>query len=56
MDMFFINGFSSKSSILYNIIDIDEVNNKLTLDKNNYNFDIIFLGRLTYPKNPHRLL
>ncbi len=45
-----------KSSILYNIINIDELYEKVNKDDGIYDYDIIFLGRLTYPKNPLRLI
>lgn len=45
-----------KSSVLSNIIDVEEVNRRLKLDVNTYNFDIVFIGRLTYQKNPQRLI
>lgn len=45
-----------KSSVLYNIIDIDALIEKMNLDIQSYPYDVIFLGRLTAPKNPHRLI
>lgn len=48
--------FASKSSILYNVIDIDALYKKMNQDINTYDFDVIYLGRLTKPKNPYRLL
>lgn len=48
--------FAEKSTVLYNIIDTEALKQKMLLDKNSYNYDIIFLGRLTYPKNPQRLI
>lgn len=46
-----------KSSVLYNIIDSKELKNKIKSDSNCYiNYDVIYLGRLTYQKNPERLL
>ncbi len=47
---------SQKSEVLYNIIDIDVLYEKMKLDTNSYRYDIVYLGRLTYPKNPSRLL
>lgn len=46
----------SKSTILYNIINLDNLNNLVLQDNNNYDFDLIYLGRLAYQKNPLRLL
>ena len=48
--------FQKKSSILYNIVDADKVVEKMQLDANTYSYDIVYLGRLTFPKNPQRLL
>ena len=48
--------FSKKSSILYNVIDVNALKEKAQKDENQYNYDVIFLGRLTYQKNPERLL
>lgn len=46
----------SKSSVLYNIIDIESLYKKMELDTNTYNYDIAYVGRLTFPKNPERLV
>lgn len=45
-----------KSTILYNVISIDDVEKKaeLSIEKNGY--DVIYLGRLTEQKDPNRLL
>lgn len=45
-----------KSEVLFNIIDIDSLYRKMKLDENSYSYDIIFLGRLTKPKDPMRLM
>lgn len=52
----FHKSLESKSSILYNVIDIEALKRKMHEDSNEYDFDIVYLGRLTYSKNPHRLL
>lgn len=52
----FSNWFKKKSSILRNIIDLDTLRKKVSDDTNKYNYDIAFVGRLTYPKNPQRLI
>lgn len=52
----FHNSLRSKSSVLYNIIDIDELNRKMSLDQRQYEFEVVFLGRLTPQKNPQRLI
>ena len=48
--------FAKKSSVLYNVIDTDEIYTKLSQDFNSYDYDLIYVGRLTYQKNPQRLL
>lgn len=48
--------FAKKSSVLYNVIDTDEIDTKLSQDSNSYDYDLIYVGRLTYQKNPQRLL
>lgn len=48
--------FQKKSSILYNIIDAEKVIEKMRLDANTYSYDIVYLGRLIFQKNPQRLL
>lgn len=50
------NKLADKSSILYNIINLYNLCNKALEDKNQYNYDIVYLGRLTYQKNCLRLL
>ncbi len=48
--------FKKKSSVLYNIISIDALKKKMQMDTNSYDYDAVFLGRLSYPKNPQRLI
>ena len=48
--------FAKKSSVLYNIIDEKEIFQKLSEDENTYHYDMIFVGRLTYQKDPQRLI
>lgn len=52
----FHDKLKEKSTILYNVINADEVYQKLEKDKNNYKYDIVYVGRLTYQKNPQRLI
>lgn len=52
----FYSNIKEKSSVLYNVIDASEALHKVNLDSNSYNYDVIFLGRLSYPKNPMRLI
>ena len=48
--------FAKKSSILYNIIDIQQIYDKKRADSNTYDFDMIYVGRLTFQKDPQRLM
>lgn len=48
--------FKGKSSILYNVIDAEEVYKKAAQDAKDYSYDIVYVGRLTPPKNPQRLV
>ena len=45
-----------KSSVLYNVIDIEALSQKAESDAAEYNYDIVYVGRLTYQKNPERLM
>lgn len=53
---YFKKSLSQKSEILYNVINVNNLNNKVTQDTNNYDYDFVYLGRLTYQKNPERLI
>ena len=53
---YFQKKLSSKSSILYNIIDIKALYEKAAKDTNTYDYDVVYLGRLTTQKNPQRLM
>lgn len=48
--------FAKKSSVLFNIIDARQIYEKRDQDDNTYNFDMIYVGRLTYQKDPQRLM
>lgn len=48
--------FAKKSSVLYNIIDVDKVLEKSRQDPASYDYDAIYIGRLTYQKDPQRLM
>lgn len=48
--------FKKKSEVLYNILDIDELYKKSESDAEDYNYDIVYLGRLTEIKNPLRMI
>lgn len=55
-DFIFKKTARRKSSILYNVVDKEDIYKKARLDCNYYKYDVIFLGRLSNPKNPYRLL
>lgn len=48
--------FEKKSSVLYNVIDSSTVYKKAAEDAKEYAYDIVYVGRLTPPKNPQRLV
>lgn len=48
--------FAKKSSVLYNIIDAEQIFEKKKQDDNTYDYDMIYVGRLTYQKDPQRLM
>ncbi len=54
---YFSKNVKKKSIVLYNVIDSDELYQKMKFDNQIYpDYDLIFLGRLSYPKNPERLI
>lgn len=56
-DCFQFNRFvKNKSSILYNVLDKNAIIQKSELDENDYYFDVVYCGRMTYQKNPERLM
>ncbi len=52
----FHNSLREKSSVLYNVIDIEALYRKMDTDRQSYDYDIVYLGRLTAQKNPQRLI
>lgn len=48
--------FAKKSSVLYNIIDTEQIFEKKAKDENTYDYDMIYVGRLTFQKDPQRLM
>lgn len=52
----FHNYFKKKSTILYNVLDVNELYKKEAMACDRETYDIIFLGRLTTEKNPLRLI
>lgn len=55
-DYFFKAFVKKKSKVLHNIINIENLYSIAQQDKNDYNFDICYLGRLAEIKNPMRAL
>lgn len=53
---FFHRLFAKKSSVLFNIIDLEQVYDRRDQDTASYDYDTIYIGRLTYQKNPQRLM
>lgn len=45
-----------KSEVLYNVINIDKLYEKAQKDLGEYNYDVIYLGRFSYAKNPQRMI
>ena len=52
----FHNWFKGKSRVLYNVIDINQLYEKMEMDTAKYGYDVIYMGRLTFQKNPQRLI
>ena len=48
--------FAKKSSVLYNIIDTEAIFEKKAQDETTYDYDMIYVGRLTFQKDPQRLM
>lgn len=48
--------FENKSSVLYNIVDVEALKARMDLDRHDYDYDMVYVGRLTVPKNPIRLM
>ncbi|BDZ80927.1 glycosyltransferase [Claveliimonas bilis] len=46
----------SKSSILFNVMDESGIIKRSEKDHNQYSYDIVYIGRLSYQKNPERML
>lgn len=52
----FYKGLKKKSTVLYNVIDIEQLQQKAAQGDCQTVYDIVYIGRLTYQKNPQRLL
>ena len=48
--------FRKKSIVLKNILGTKQIFARKAQDPNTYDFDVIYVGRLTYPKDPERLV
>lgn len=53
---FIFNKVLERAVILYNVLNRDELISKIKKDSNNYNYDVVFLGRLNNIKDPLRIL
>lgn len=53
---YFNKGLEKKSTVLYNVIDSDQLIEKANQASLRLSYDIVYIGRLTYQKNPERLL
>lgn len=48
--------FRKKSEVLVNVIDPDALYRKMQSDPQTYAYDVVYVGRLTYQKDPSRLV
>lgn len=48
--------FKEKSTVLYNVIDPQQLIEKAEMADNKEKYDVVYLGRLTYQKNPERVI
>ncbi|MBT2738385.1 glycosyltransferase [Bacillus sp. ISL-7] len=55
-EYYFRKALSKKCTVLYNVVDKNELYQRVQQDPNQYDFDIVFIGRLAEQKNPLRLL
>lgn len=53
---YYLDRVKNKSIVLYNVIDSRALFDKIEKDNNEYNFDLVYIGRLNYQKNPERLI
>lgn len=53
---YFAKKLNQKSEVLYNVINIEALYDKASRDTAMYDYDFVYLGRLTYQKNPERLV
>lgn len=55
-DYKFRASIESKSEVLYNVIDLQAIREQADKTSHADGFDVVYLGRLTYPKNLERLI
>lgn len=55
-EYYFSDKIRDKSLVLYNVIDSKKIAEKANKTKCKEMYDLIYLGRLEYPKNPQRLI
>lgn len=56
-DYYYKKNVLNKSIVIENVIDINKIKYEILNDKNDYPvYDLVYLGRLSYPKNPIRLI
>lgn len=53
---YFHKGLENKSTVLYNVIDSKQLKEKAKQATIKSQYDIVYIGRMTYQKNPQRLL
>lgn len=46
----------NKSSVLQNVVDVKEVIEKSKEEPKSCHYDVVYIGRICYPKNPERLV
>lgn len=54
-EYYFKNKVNQKSTVLVNVLDKNAIYEKLKTDKNEYRYDVIYLGRLSSEKDPFRV-
>lgn len=52
----FYDLIKDKSSLLCNVVNADAVAKKSASDSNNYEYNVVYIGRITDQKNPQRLM
>ena len=45
-----------KSMVLRNIVNPEELTQRMLKDRKDYDYDVAYIGRLSYPKNPMKML